>query len=649
MARLLVRGTVLLMLLPLACATPPRTFPAGRGLASVARVASVMTPSELSLTQSVAATWGGRGGVRCASGRLLRGIAGSGLTSADALQQLDSLGGAFARVDSTVPGAADLVDALLTLPDNGILQLPVALMDGANVWLLQALNESLAPAGSPVWLWAVHAPNTIWQGGQVTQDVLNSYLLNTLGFDCVLDVSLESSSSAASFALLHPHQAYGYTVVARAPEAVTIDAAARLWTWVKPFSGGTWGVIVSMFFASAALMQWYEGAGAKGEYAKFNRAGAPQAGKRSQHVSKFAYGVYLSFSSFATNNSQTFTAKTLPGRIYRTAYAFVILLTGSCYIANLAAVLSYTPPPVAEITSISSFEQLDLPACVLNNSLHIAFMQAQYPNTKLSILSNVGNGAGGDVNTEQTERDLLAALVASDAPCMGGIAPDDSLSFWLGPVGDPDGEFCNLRIVGQPLSQGLVGLVMSPNTSAVQLAALNGAVVAELASGRYADAMIAFNNFPTLRSSCSASTAAASGAPQSLGLADFSGIFLVLAFGALVSVVVKLGLLAAPHGLAPGSFLMHLTHRALDNDPHSAGNAEKAVCGLPASDVQSPGAVAEAMAAHALSLVVVRNAASALAESGAALEAALAQAAQDAADGALTKAAGAAVVGPNAA
>jgi alkyl hydroperoxide reductase subunit AhpF len=93
-----------------------------------------------------------------------------------------------------------------------------------------------------------------------------------------------------------------------------------------------------------------------------------------------------------------------------------------------------------------------------------------------------------------------------------------------------------------------------------------------------------------------------------------------------------------------------LSKRTLDVDLSTGGaNAAAAAC-LSASDVQSPGAVADAMAAHALSLVVLRNAASALAESGAALEAALAQAAREAADGTLlSQSAGAAVVAANAA
>ena len=159
MAPLLVRALALLLPLPLLAVStrglrPPQppAFPLNASLDAGA-----------ALSAAVAAAWGGRGGMRCATGRLLRGLAGApGLTAADALQQLDALGGAFARVDPLAPGASELVTALLALPDDGALQLPVETLDGANVWLLQALNTSLAAAGSPVTLWGVHAPDALW-------------------------------------------------------------------------------------------------------------------------------------------------------------------------------------------------------------------------------------------------------------------------------------------------------------------------------------------------------------------------------------------------------------------------------------------------------------------------------------------------------
>ena len=230
MAPLVLRALALLLPLPLLTGAAPGLRPPQ----PPAFPLNASLDAEAALSAAVAAAWGGRGGVRCATARLLRGLTGvPGLAAADALQQLDALGGAFARVDPLAAGASELVAALLALPDDGALQLPTEALDGANVWLLQALNSSLAAAGSPVTLWGVHAPDALWQSGQVTQDALNSYLLDTLGFDCVLDASLEAASSAARFALLHPHEAFGYAVVARLPAVASIDAAARLWTWVR--------------------------------------------------------------------------------------------------------------------------------------------------------------------------------------------------------------------------------------------------------------------------------------------------------------------------------------------------------------------------------------------------------------------------------
>ena len=48
-------------------------------------------------------------------------------------------------------------------------------------------------------------------------------------------------------------------------------------------------------------------------------------------------------SQFATNNSEGFNATTLPGRIYRSFFSMVILITIATYVANLAAILSLQP------------------------------------------------------------------------------------------------------------------------------------------------------------------------------------------------------------------------------------------------------------------------------------------------------------------
>ena len=172
---------------------------------------------------------------------------------------------------------------------------------------------------------------------------------------------------------------------------------------------------------------------------------------------------------------------------------------------------------------------------------------------------------------------------------------------------------------------------MHRNTTGAQLAALNGAVVGEIASGRYSAAMTALNNFPILRSSCVSGGVGLEDGPKSMGLSQFSGIFLVLAFGALVSTVVKVLLLLAPRVLAPGGLLRDLTEHAahrftVDGSIKLANNPAHGAAAL-------GGSVADAMAEHAIALSALRDAAGALADRGAALEVALAAVAQAPAGG----------------
>ena len=42
------------------------------------------------------------------------------------------------------------------------------------------------------------------------------------------------------------------------------------------------------------------------------------------------HGIYVSFSTFTTQNAEGFKASTLPGRVYRTVFAFATLLTSAC-------------------------------------------------------------------------------------------------------------------------------------------------------------------------------------------------------------------------------------------------------------------------------------------------------------------------------
>ena len=54
-------------------------------------------------------------------------------------------------------------------------------------------------------------------------------------------------------------------------------------------------------------------------------------------------------------------------------------------VAQLAAQLSTVPVPVQLINSMDDFAANQVPVCVLNVSVHIAFVAANYPNTAITV------------------------------------------------------------------------------------------------------------------------------------------------------------------------------------------------------------------------------------------------------------------------
>jgi hypothetical protein len=92
----------------------------------------------------------------------------------------------------------------------------------------------------------------------VSKVKLSSYVLDTLGYDCFMDGTIESFDAALYVNHLHVHQAFGYAVIALEPTPVSPPLVETVFMWVRPFSGAVWGVIVATFFVSAVLMAWFE-------------------------------------------------------------------------------------------------------------------------------------------------------------------------------------------------------------------------------------------------------------------------------------------------------------------------------------------------------------------------------------------------------
>ena len=333
----------------------------------------------------------------------------------------------------------------LALPLPTPLRSPRRAPPGSNFWILNLLNRSL-PDHVPVNYDVVRVPDSIWRNGTASKTVLNSYLLDTLGYDCILGGTIETPDAMVYSNTLHVHQTFGFVVVAPQPQLPPVPLVNELFMWVRPFSGSVWGITVLTFFISAALMAWFEK-----DVFEEELGGLPAGDTHRAHRLRklLVHGLYVSFSTFTTQNAEGFRAHTLPGRIYRTVYAFGTLLTISCYVANLAAVLVTPPSPVALISAIGDFAANAVAACVLSNADHLSFMRTQYPDTKLMVVDSIYTS------------DLLRAVLDPSIPCAGAVAPDVMLYYFLGEEGDPDGDFCSLSITGQALNQGFYGITFN--------------------------------------------------------------------------------------------------------------------------------------------------------------------------------------------
>jgi hypothetical protein len=71
------------------------------------------------------------------------------------------------------------------------------------------------PMEVPVSVDVVRPPDALWDEGRVTSTALDSYLLDTLGYDCVADASAETREGALYKLYAHPHQTFSYVVLAQ--------------------------------------------------------------------------------------------------------------------------------------------------------------------------------------------------------------------------------------------------------------------------------------------------------------------------------------------------------------------------------------------------------------------------------------------------
>ena len=352
------------------------------------------------------------------------------------------LGDGFFRIRSNATAALAAVAALAPGEAYAVSYLsPLDEVAGANAWLMNFLNSTTPPSVA-FYYDIVRVPDQVWKNGTANKIDLNSYLLDTLGYDCVLDRAVEASDQALYANFLHVSQSFSYVVVGLAPTFTQPSLVSQLFVWAVPFDVAVWAIIVTTFFLSSGLMTWFEDDSP--HVLEMVQAMKLDKVKRKERYARLLIqGLYTSFSSFLTQNSDTFVAQSLPGRVYRTFWAFVILLTIFSYLANLSAFMSVLPKPTAVITSVADFTTKGRPACILDQPDDLTFMANNYPNVALIVIPGMH---GADLFRAITDPSIPVRSLVMDIAAVACTHLTRALSIPLPAVlsRDPPERACQL-------------------------------------------------------------------------------------------------------------------------------------------------------------------------------------------------------------
>ena len=130
-----------------------------------------------------------------------------------------------------VAGGTALTRALARqTPINGTYPLPAASLDGANVWLLEYIAGM---AGMSFSYEVVFVPDAIFYANRTVQ---LDYVLNVLGYDCMLDSTVLRGEELAYARFLVPNERFGLSVVTSLSAPADYPVIAMLFAWTAPFT-----------------------------------------------------------------------------------------------------------------------------------------------------------------------------------------------------------------------------------------------------------------------------------------------------------------------------------------------------------------------------------------------------------------------------
>ena len=255
-----------------------------------------------------------------------------------------------------------------------------------------------------------------------------------------------------------------------------------------------------------------------------------------------AMGTAMYKSIMGPSLKEMFEPSTASGRMAAAAQAWVMFLTMSAYIGNLAAQATTKPAPVQAVTGIESFSS-SLPMCVRRSGNLLAYLAASQPALYASL-------SPANIFEDSIFGSLHALQAVQAGQCAGALLPNTEVT-WIMGQNDTAGALCSLIPVGGVLGAEFVPLVFTPNRTVLtdaQVTAIN-VVLTEatvLAGGSdYGGPTSSF--FPTgPRPLCASEDAAdaaayASLAPAlALGVGDLGGIYIVQGVGFGLAIILHI-------------------------------------------------------------------------------------------------------------
>ena len=385
-------------------------------------------------------------------------------------------------------------------PINGTYPLPAASLDGVNVWLLEYIAGM---AGMSFSYEVVFVPDSIFRANRTVQ---LDYVLNVLGYDCMLDSTVLRGEELAYARFLVPNERFGLSVVTGLSEPTDYPVIAMLFAWTAPFTWQVWCVVLAaLIFGGIAMFFFEAGEDMSDDYGE---AGV-------FWPLRIVRGCYRAFCNFTCVGG--FSPNTAAGQAFNVTFSMSMLLLQAAYTANLAAYFTRTEPPSSPIATMADFGGMQLPACVLNDPYVYTLLRSAFPLTQFVQLNS------------SLVSDLVDAV--ESGLCAGGIAPDLQLRYTLG-LQDPRGAHCALQLTGGLLSQNYYAIPFNRNTVSATVLEAMGAIAANaFAYGDYAIGA-SMASFPQDRPACIAYAIGQSGnALTPLHLRHVSGIFFLMVFG----------------------------------------------------------------------------------------------------------------------